>query len=45
MSWQVVPRVLPEMISDPDPAKSGRVMEAVLRMKKLDIDGLNRAYG
>lgn len=43
-SWQVVPRVLGEMIADPDPAKSGRVMEAMLEMKKIDIDGLRRAY-
>jgi predicted 3-demethylubiquinone-9 3-methyltransferase (glyoxalase superfamily) len=44
LSWQVVPRALPEMMSDPDPAKSGRVMEAMLRMKKIDIDELKRAY-
>jgi len=44
LSWQVVPRALPEMMSDPDPARSGRVMEAVLRMKKIDIDELKRAY-
>ena len=33
-----------EMISDPDPAKAGRAMEAMLKMKKLDIAGLKRAY-
>ena len=44
VSWQVVPRVLMEMISDPDPRKSGRVMEALLPMKKLDIAALKRAY-
>jgi predicted 3-demethylubiquinone-9 3-methyltransferase (glyoxalase superfamily) len=43
VSWQVVPRVLSELIRDPDPAKSGKVMEALLRMKKLDIAGLERA--
>lgn len=43
-SWQVVPSVLPKMMSDPDPEKSGRVMEAMLRMKKIDIDELTRAY-
>jgi predicted 3-demethylubiquinone-9 3-methyltransferase (glyoxalase superfamily) len=32
------------MISDPDPERSGRVMEAMLRMKKIDIAGLKRAY-
>ena len=44
VSWQVVPRVLIEMMSDPDPEKSGRVMQAMLQMKKIDIDGLERAY-
>jgi predicted 3-demethylubiquinone-9 3-methyltransferase (glyoxalase superfamily) len=44
VSWQVVPRVLPELIKDPDPAKSGRVMEALLKMKKLDIATLKRVY-
>jgi predicted 3-demethylubiquinone-9 3-methyltransferase (glyoxalase superfamily) len=44
VSWQVVPRVLIEMISDPDAEKSGRAMEAMLRMKKLDIQELKRAY-
>ncbi len=43
-SWQVVPRVLVEMITDSDSGKSGRVMEAMLRMKKIDIDELKRAY-
>jgi predicted 3-demethylubiquinone-9 3-methyltransferase (glyoxalase superfamily) len=32
------------MITDPDSAKSGKVMEAMLRMKKIDIDELKRAY-
>ena len=44
VSWQVVPRVLGEMISDPDSNKSQRVMEAMLKMKKIDIDELKRAY-
>jgi len=44
LSWQVVPRVLVEMISDPDPKTSGRIMEAMLQMKKIDIDELKRAY-
>jgi predicted 3-demethylubiquinone-9 3-methyltransferase (glyoxalase superfamily) len=43
-SWQIVPRVLVEMVMDPDPAQSGRVMEAMLQMKKLDIAELKRAY-
>ncbi|MEO8194913.1 MAG: VOC family protein [Gemmatimonadales bacterium] len=44
VSWQVVPRILPELISDPDPGKAGRVMEALLKMKKLDIAELKRAH-
>jgi predicted 3-demethylubiquinone-9 3-methyltransferase (glyoxalase superfamily) len=44
VSWQIVPTVLPEMASDPDPAKSGRVMEAMLKMKKINIDELKRAH-
>ncbi len=43
-SWQVVPRVLPEMITDPDTQKSSKVFEAMLQMKKLDIAELKRAY-
>ncbi|ARO88248.1 VOC family protein [Nitrosospira lacus] len=43
-SWQIVPSVLPKIMSDPDPEKSGRAMEAMLRMKKLDIDELMKAY-
>jgi predicted 3-demethylubiquinone-9 3-methyltransferase (glyoxalase superfamily) len=44
VSWQVVPRVLVEMMSDPDSEKSGRAMEAMFQMKKIDIAGLKRAY-
>ena len=44
VSWQVVAAVLSEMLMDPDPAKAGRVMEALLPMKKLDIARLKRAY-
>jgi predicted 3-demethylubiquinone-9 3-methyltransferase (glyoxalase superfamily) len=44
LSWQVVPTVLIEMISDPDKEKSGRAMEAMLPMKKIDIAELERAY-
>jgi predicted 3-demethylubiquinone-9 3-methyltransferase (glyoxalase superfamily) len=43
-SWQVIPRVLIEMISDRDHEKSQRVMTAMLQMKKIDIEGLKRAY-
>ena len=44
LSWQVVPTVLGELLGDKDPAKSQRVMNAVLKMKKLDIEGLKKAY-
>ena len=43
LSWQVVPDMLLELLSDPDQAKSQRVMKAMLQMKKLDIAGLQRA--
>jgi len=44
VSWQIVPRVLGEMMKDRDPARTKRVAEAMLKMIKLDIDGLRRAY-
>ena len=44
LSWQIVPTVLIEMLQDKDPAKSKRVMEAMLQMKKIDIAALKRAY-
>lgn len=44
VSWQIVPSVLLEMITDPDAEKSHRVMEAMLHMKKIDIATLKRAY-
>jgi predicted 3-demethylubiquinone-9 3-methyltransferase (glyoxalase superfamily) len=44
LSWQIVPVVLTEMLKDKDPAKSKRVMEAMLQMKKIDIPTLKQAY-
>jgi predicted 3-demethylubiquinone-9 3-methyltransferase (glyoxalase superfamily) len=44
LSWQVVPTVLVELLGDPDREKSGRAMEAMLKMKKLDIAELERAF-
>lgn len=44
VSWQIVPTVLSEMISDPDSEKSGRATDAMLKMKKIDIDKLKRAF-
>jgi predicted 3-demethylubiquinone-9 3-methyltransferase (glyoxalase superfamily) len=43
VSWQIIPTVLPELLSDPDQEKSQRVMRAMLEMKKLEIDALERA--
>jgi predicted 3-demethylubiquinone-9 3-methyltransferase (glyoxalase superfamily) len=43
LSWQIVPTVLPEMLKDHQSPKAQRVMEALLRMKKLDIRELERA--
>ena len=43
-SWQVVPDVLRKMLADPNTEKSQRVMKVMLRMKKIDIDELKRAY-
>jgi predicted 3-demethylubiquinone-9 3-methyltransferase (glyoxalase superfamily) len=45
VSWQVVPRVLGEMLGDRDAARSQRVMTAMMQMKKLDIARLEQAFG
>src|SRR5687768_6869123 len=44
VSWQVFPAALPEMLKDPDPQKSGRAMSAMMKMKKLDLAALKKAY-
>jgi predicted 3-demethylubiquinone-9 3-methyltransferase (glyoxalase superfamily) len=44
LSWQIVPTLLPELLSDADPKKSQRVMKAMLTMKKLDMRALQQAY-
>lgn len=44
LSWQIIPSALMEMMADKDPARSRRVMEAMLRMTKIDISALKRAY-
>jgi predicted 3-demethylubiquinone-9 3-methyltransferase (glyoxalase superfamily) len=44
ISWQIVPEALPRMMKDKDPAKSKRVMEAMIQMVKLDVGKLERAY-
>ena len=43
LSWQIVPSVLPELLSDPDREAANRVMTAMLGMKKLEIDALEQA--
>jgi predicted 3-demethylubiquinone-9 3-methyltransferase (glyoxalase superfamily) len=43
VSWQIVPTVLGELLIDPDPERSQRVMRAMLEMRKLDIAELERA--
>lgn len=42
--WQIIPAVLGELMSDPDPEKAGRVMQAMLQMDKIDIKKLRQAY-
>jgi len=44
LSWQIIPAVLGELLSDKDPEKANRVMQAMLKMQKIDIAGLERAY-
>ena len=43
--WQIIPAALGEMLSDPDPVKSARVMKAMLQMNKIDIERLKQAHG
>lgn len=43
-SWQVIPKALPELLNDPDHEKADRVMQAMLKMKKIDISELQDAY-
>jgi len=44
VSWQIVPTSLGQLLGDPDPVKSNRVMQAMLQMTKIDIEKLKRAY-
>lgn len=43
VSWQITPRCLPELLKDPDPAKAGRVMQAMMTMKRIVIADLQCA--
>jgi predicted 3-demethylubiquinone-9 3-methyltransferase (glyoxalase superfamily) len=44
LSWQIVPAALMQFLSDPDPQKTQRTMKAMLQMKKIDVEGLRKAY-
>ncbi len=44
LSWQIIPPVLGQLLGDKDPAKAGRVMQAMLQMNKIDIATLKKAY-
>ncbi len=44
LSWQIIPNVLGELLGDPDPTRAQRVMQAMLQMRKIDIDRLRQAY-
>jgi predicted 3-demethylubiquinone-9 3-methyltransferase (glyoxalase superfamily) len=45
LSWQIVPVIMAELMSNPDPKKAGAVMKALMQMKKLDIAALKAAAG
>ena len=44
LSWQIIPKALGELMGDPDPVKAGRVMQAMLKMHKIDVKALQAAY-
>jgi predicted 3-demethylubiquinone-9 3-methyltransferase (glyoxalase superfamily) len=44
VSWQIIPTAFGELMNDDDDEKSGRVVQAMLQMDKIDIEGLRRAY-
>jgi predicted 3-demethylubiquinone-9 3-methyltransferase (glyoxalase superfamily) len=44
ISWQIIPSILGDLLDDPNPAKSRKVMKAMLKMDKIDIEGLKKAY-
>jgi len=44
LSWQVTPTILLQRMSDPDPAKAGRVAQAMMKMTKIDIAKIEEAY-
>ena len=44
LAWQIVPRVMVQLLQDADPAKAARVMQAMMQMTKIDIATLQRAH-
>jgi predicted 3-demethylubiquinone-9 3-methyltransferase (glyoxalase superfamily) len=44
VSWQIIPRALGELLADEDREKAGRVMQAMLQMSKIEVEGLRRAH-
>ncbi len=44
LSWQIIPTALPELMSDPDLEKGGRVMQAMMGIRKIEIEELQEAY-
>ena len=45
VSWQIIPTALPELLQDPDPGRANRAMDAMIQMKKIDMEGLRDAAG
>jgi predicted 3-demethylubiquinone-9 3-methyltransferase (glyoxalase superfamily) len=43
-SWQIIPKQLVELMSDPDPKRAGRVAQALMTMQKIDVAALERAH-
>jgi len=44
LSWHIIPKQLGQLMGDPDPARAGRVMQAMLQMQKIDVTALQRAH-
>jgi len=44
LSWQIIPTALPRLLGDKDPKKANAAMQAMLKMQKIDIKGLQQAY-
>lgn len=44
LSWQVIPTILPKLMADPDPEKARRVMDAMMKMVKIDVAAVKAAY-